>query len=84
MSSSPGSQSPAHPALCRLCHKRTGSSSGQPLTTTEATPLVERQLAPVRARQQTLAQFATSLEERLELLQTKNAELSKKPAGKRA
>jgi hypothetical protein len=38
----------------------------------------------VRARQQTLAQFATSLEERLELLQTKNAELSKKPAGKRA
>jgi MerR family transcriptional regulator, repressor of the yfmOP operon len=45
----------------------------------EATPLVERQLSLVRARQKTLAQFATSLEERLGELQVKNAELSKKP-----
>jgi MerR family transcriptional regulator, repressor of the yfmOP operon len=41
----------------------------------EATPLVERQLALVRARQKTLAQFADSLETRLGELQAKAAEL---------
>ena len=46
-----------------------------------ATPLVERQLTLVRARQKTLAQFAASLEERLEQLQTKHAELSKGSGG---
>ena len=50
----------------------------------EATPLVERQLALVRARQKTLAQFAASLEERLEQLHVKNAELGKKPVGNEA
>jgi DNA-binding transcriptional MerR regulator len=40
-----------------------------------ATPLVERQLALVRARQKTLAQFAASLEERLGELHAKAAEL---------
>jgi DNA-binding transcriptional MerR regulator len=42
----------------------------------EATPLVERQLALVHARQKTLAQFAASLEERLGELQDKAAELT--------
>jgi DNA-binding transcriptional MerR regulator len=41
----------------------------------QATPLIERQLALVRARQKTLAQFAASLEERLGDLQAKAAEL---------
>lgn len=48
----------------------------------EATPLVERQLALVRARQKTLAQFAASLEKRLEELHAKNAKLSKNPSAK--
>jgi DNA-binding transcriptional MerR regulator len=42
----------------------------------EATPLLERQLALVRARQKTLAQFATSLEERLTNLREKAVELT--------
>jgi DNA-binding transcriptional MerR regulator len=42
----------------------------------QATPLIERQLALVRARQKTLAQFAASLEERLSDLQAKAAELT--------
>jgi DNA-binding transcriptional MerR regulator len=42
----------------------------------QATPLIERQLALVRARQKTLAQFAASLEERLSDLQEKAAELT--------
>jgi DNA-binding transcriptional MerR regulator len=42
----------------------------------QATPLLERQLALVRARQKTLAQFAASLEERLGDLQAKVAELT--------
>ena len=41
----------------------------------EATPLLERQLALVRARQQTLAEFASSLEERLNDVRKKTAEL---------
>ena len=48
----------------------------------EATPLVERQLDLVRARQTTLAQFAASLEERLGQLHAKAAELSLGTAGK--
>ncbi|MDX6450494.1 MAG: MerR family transcriptional regulator, repressor of the yfmOP operon [Gaiellaceae bacterium] len=47
----------------------------------EATPLLERQLALVHARQKTLAQFAASLEERLGELQEKAAELSQDSAG---
>jgi DNA-binding transcriptional MerR regulator len=46
----------------------------------QATPLVERQLAMVRARQKTLAQFAASLEERLGDLQTKSTELTQNSA----
>jgi len=45
----------------------------------QATPLVERQLALVRARQKTLAQFADSLQERLGELNKLNAELSEQP-----
>jgi DNA-binding transcriptional MerR regulator len=48
----------------------------------EATPLVERQLALVRARQKTLAHFAASLEERLGELTAKAAELRDGSAGK--
>ena len=42
----------------------------------QATPLLERQLALVHARQTTLAEFAASLEERLNEVRTKTAELS--------
>ena len=42
----------------------------------EAKPLIERQLALVHARQNTLAQFAASLEERLNELEAKIVELS--------
>jgi DNA-binding transcriptional MerR regulator len=42
----------------------------------QATPLLERQLALVRARQKTLAEFAASLEERLNDVRAKVAELS--------
>lgn len=42
----------------------------------EAAPLLERQLALVRARQKTLAEFATSLEERLDDVRAKTAQLS--------
>jgi DNA-binding transcriptional MerR regulator len=42
----------------------------------EATPLLERQLALVQARQKTLAEFAASLEERLKDVRAKTAELS--------
>jgi MerR family transcriptional regulator, repressor of the yfmOP operon len=49
----------------------------------QATPLLERQLALVRARQKTLAEFATSLEERLNEVHAKAAELSQ-TAGKQA
>lgn len=48
----------------------------------EATPLLERQLALVRARQKTLAEFASSLEERLNEIHAKAAELAKPAAGK--
>jgi DNA-binding transcriptional MerR regulator len=41
----------------------------------EATPLLERQLALVHARQKTLAEFAASLEERLNDVHAKAAEL---------
>ena len=43
----------------------------------QATPLLERQLALVHARQKTLAEFAASLEERLNEVHAKAAELSK-------
>ena len=43
----------------------------------EAAPLLERQLALVRARQATLAEFAASLEERLNEVRAKAAELSR-------
>ena len=46
----------------------------------EAKPLIERQLALVRAREKTLAQFAATLEERLGELRQKTAELSGKTA----
>ena len=42
-----------------------------------ATPLIERQLDLVHARQKTLAEFAASLEERLNDVRAKGAELSK-------
>ena len=42
----------------------------------QAAPLLERQLALVRARQKTLAEFATSLEERLNEVHAKAAELT--------
>ena len=42
-----------------------------------AAPLLERQLALVRARQKTLAEFADSLEERLNEVRAKNAELTR-------
>lgn len=42
----------------------------------QATPLLERQLALVRARQKTLAEFAASLEERLSQVRAKVDELS--------
>jgi DNA-binding transcriptional MerR regulator len=42
----------------------------------QATPLLERQLAMVRARQKTLAEFAASLEERLNDVRAKVDELS--------
>ena len=43
-----------------------------------ATPLIERQLALVRARQKTLAQFAKDLKERLKLIAEIRAELEAK------
>lgn len=42
----------------------------------QATPLLERQLALVRARQKTLAEFAASLEERLNEVRAKAVELT--------
>jgi hypothetical protein len=42
----------------------------------QATPLLERQLALVRARQKTLGEFAASLEERLNEVRAKIDELS--------
>jgi DNA-binding transcriptional MerR regulator len=45
-----------------------------------ATPLVERQLALLRARQKTLAQFAGELEERLGVLHALSTELSESSA----
>jgi DNA-binding transcriptional MerR regulator len=48
-----------------------------------ATPLLERQLALVHARQKTLAEFAASLEERLSEVRAKGTELSRS-LGKKA
>ena len=49
----------------------------------QATPLLERQLALVHARQKTLAEFAASLEERLNEVHAKAVELSE-TVGKKA
>ena len=43
-----------------------------------ATPLIERQLELVRARQKTLAKFAGDLKERLKLIEEIRAELEAK------